>query len=209
MDSLILIIFVCIALPLLLSLGLVDNKARLTIGFIILGAFMCLFVSSVNSLIVEAVNESSYYVKTNITPITEEIVKALPVLLFAFLISDRRDTLITLAMAVGIGFAVVENILVFIQSGAEYGIFWAVRRVFGASLMHGLCTSMVGFGISFVRKHRKLFYTGTFALLVTAMAYHSVFNALVMSDYADFGFLLPVLTYVLIVFYLYKTRKRN
>lgn len=201
MDNLIYIIFACMALPLLLSLALVDKKSKLVIGFIIIGAFMCVFVSELNSIAKALSGESIYYVTTNLTPITEEIVKALPILMFGFLFSDKKETLISLSVAVGIGFAIVENIYIFVQAGSSYTLLWAIRRVFGASLMHTLCTSAVGYGISFVKKKKKLFYTGTFALLIVAMVYHSIFNSLIQSEMVNLGLLLPVVTYIPIVLY--------
>jgi len=209
MDYLIYIIFICIALPLLLSLILMDNKGKLLVGFIIMGAFMCVFVSEVNTILSDASKQNLYYVTTNITPITEEIVKAIPILIFAFAYSDDRPTLISLSMAVGIGFAIVENMFIFTQSGAVYSLFWAIKRVFGASLMHALCTALVGYGISFVRKRRKLFYTGTFALLVSAIVYHSTFNALIQSPKPTLGLLLPVVTYIIVIFRMYKLSKKE
>ena len=62
--------------------------------------------------------------------------------------------------------------------------------------MHGMCTLLVGVGISFVRKRSKIFIVGTFALLSTAITYHGIYNILVQSDYKIVGVLLPIATYV-------------
>ena len=63
----------------------------------------------------------------------------------------------------------------------------------GAALMHGICTSFVGMGMSYVKKRRKFFFCGTFALLITAIIYHGIFNTLVQSDYKIFAFIMPSL----------------
>jgi uncharacterized PurR-regulated membrane protein YhhQ (DUF165 family) len=62
--------------------------------------------------------------------------------------------------------------------------------------MHGMCTLLVGVGISFAKKRSKIFVVGTFALLSTAITYHGIYNMLVQSDYEIIGFLLPMATYV-------------
>jgi len=209
MDNLIYILFVCIAIPLLLSLGMLDKKSKLIVGFIIIGAFMCMFISEVNGLIRAHSDKSLFYITTAFTPITEEIIKALPVIIYAFAYSDKRETLISVSMAIGIGFAILENAFIFVNSGASYDILWAVKRVFGASLMHGLCTSMVGIGVSYVHKRRKLFYTGTFALLVTAIIYHSIYNVLVQSNYPNWGYFMPIITYIPILLITYRERYTN
>ena len=62
--------------------------------------------------------------------------------------------------------------------------------------MHGICTAAVGYGMSFVKKRKKLFYCGTFALLAMTGIYHGIFNMLVQSDYRYLGFVLPALTFI-------------
>jgi len=214
MDNLIYVLFVCIAIPLLLSLAMLDKKSKLIVGYIIIGAFMCMFISEVNGLIRSLTSESLFYITTSFTPITEEFIKGLPVLMFAFVYSDKRDTLISISMAIGIGFAILENAFIFVSSGSSFDLIWAIKRVFGASLMHGICTSLVGIGVSYVHKRRKLFYTGTFALLVTAIIYHSIYNVLVQSNMPNLGYFLPMITYIPVILLnkkvnLFKPKKEN
>ena len=54
-------------------------------------------------------------------------------------------------MAVGIGFAVLENAFYLLNSDS-FNMVDAIVRAFGAGLMHGMCTLLVGVGISFVKK---------------------------------------------------------
>ena len=93
-----------------------------------------------------------------------------------------------------------ENTVILVQSLVQdvgsVTIGWAIIRGFSTALMHGVCTMAVGFGISFVKKKKKLFYCGTFALLVMAMIYHGIYNMLVQSDYRWLGFVLPAVTYI-------------
>ena len=210
MDNIIYILFICIVVPLLLMLGLLEKKSRLTIGFMIIGIFMCLFAAELNGFMRQLLNDKSlFYITTTITPVTEEIVKALPVLFFAFVISDKREQLISISMAVGIGFAILENTYILVNDADSVSVFWALVRGLGAGLMHGICTAAIGIGISFVHKKKKLFYTGTFALLSTAVIYHAIYNSLVQSDYKYLGFLLPVLTYIPIIIALAKSKKKQ
>ena len=199
MGNLNYILTICIMVPLIMMLFLLEKKARLTIAFFLTGIFMCLFVSEVNGLLLRVFSDDMYYVTTTITPITEEIVKALPILFFAFVISDNRRDLITASMAVGIGFAILENMIILIGNIEGTSLLWALSRGFGAGLMHGICTAAVGIGISFVTKKRKLFIVGTFALLVAAIIYHALFNVLVQSDFPYAGIILPVITYIPII----------
>ena len=84
----------------------------------------------------------------------------------------------------------------------------AIIRAFGAGLMHGMCTLLVGVGISFVKKKSKIFVTGTFALLSTAITYHGIYNMLVQSEYRTAGFLLPISTYIPFMVWRIKKKKQ-
>ena len=144
-----------------------------------------------------------------VTPITEEILKAIPILIFAVVLSAKKEALFTASMAVGIGFAVLENAF-YLLSYSSFNMFDAIIRAFGAGLMHGMCTLLVGVGISFVKKKSKMFVVGTFALLSTAITYHGIYNMLVQSDYRGIGYLLPIATYIpFVVWRIIKIRRKN
>ena len=111
-------------------------------------------------------------------------------------------------MAVGIGFAVLENAYYLLNS-PTFNMIDAIVRAFGAGLMHGMCTLLVGVGISFVKKQPKIFLVGTFALLSTAITYHGIYNMLIQSDYQAIGVLLPISTYIPFVVWRLKKKKQK
>ena len=196
MVSLMYILFICIVAPLSMMLFLLDKKPRLIIGYMIIGMIACVFISEINSVLLSLFNDDIYYVTTNITPVSEEIIKALAVVYFAFVVSDDRNQLLTISLAVGIGFAIMENSYILMNNVENVNYIWAIIRGFSAGFMHGLCTAAVGYGISFVRKKKKLFYTGTFGLLIAAVIYHSIYNTLVQSQFDYLGFILPMVTFI-------------
>jgi RsiW-degrading membrane proteinase PrsW (M82 family) len=157
-----------------------------------------------------------FYLTTNITPMTEELIKALPVLVFAIFISSERQKLLTIAFMTGLGFALLENGTILVETVVVQGsvdILWALIRTLGAGLLHSLCTTAVGVGISFIRDQKKMFLCGTFALLSMAIVYHSVYNSLIQSDYKYLGAAMPMLTYlvvivILVIVYKKKINKR-
>ena len=152
---------------------------------------------------------SAFEITIIVTPITEELLKTVPVLVFATAMCPKKETLFTASMAVGIGFAVLENAY-YLLNDASFNMLDAVVRAFGAGLMHGMCTLLVGVGISFVNKRRKIFVVGTFALLSTAITYHGIYNMLVQSSYEIAGFLLPLSTYIPFVMWRIKSlRSKN
>ena len=209
MDNLIYILFVAIFVPILLMTCLVEKKARHPLIFVLIGIFVSVFASEVNGVMVDLLPLSTFEVTIIVTPISEEILKALPILFFATLLSPKKEAVFTAAMAIGIGFAVLENAF-YMLNYTSFNMIDAIVRAFGAGLMHGMCTLLVGVGILFVKKKRKLFVVGTFAMLSTAITYHGIYNMLVQSDYQIIGYLLPIATYIpFMVWRIRKIRRKN
>ena len=162
MGNLIYILFVSIFFPLFLMMLLVEEKARLPIVFVLAGIFISVFASEVNGALLNVLDISYYDATIMLAPITEELLKAFPILFYAITFSDKKEKLFTASMATGIGFAILENAYYLIKNYETFSMLSALIRGFGTGLMHGMCTLFVGFGISFVRKRRKLLHTFRF-----------------------------------------------
>ena len=206
MDNLIYILFVSVFVPILLMACLIEKKARQPIIFVLIGIFASVFAAEVNGLMCELLPMSTYEITIIVTPITEEILKAAPILIYATALTAKKESLFTASMAVGIGFAVLENAY-YLLNNASFNIIDAVIRAFGAGLMHGMCTLLVGVGILFVKKKKKLFVVGTFAMLSTAITYHGIYNMLIQSEYSIVGALLPIATYI--PFFIWRLRVKH
>ena len=202
MENISYIVFICFALPFLLGIPIVRKQTRQVLLFTFIGMCCCLFISEVNGLINSLIGQNLFYVTTNITPLTEELIKMLPILIYAIFISSERQALLTIAFMTGLGFALLENSTILVETVVVHGsidILWALIRTLGAGLLHSLCTTAVGVGISFIRDQKKIFLCGTFALLSSAIVYHSVYNSLIQSDYKYLGAAMPMLTYLIVV----------
>lgn len=194
-EYLVVTVFVCLLVPMVFILGFLKGSSRTALGYMIIGMTVGLVASQVNTMILEAVQERSYVV-TNLTPISEEVLKSLPVLFYCFAVSSKKQRIVPIAASVGIGFAIFENITVLLQSGKPE-LLWVFSRGIGAGLMHAICTSAVGFGMSIVGYRKRLFIPGTFSLLALAVIYHGVFNSLVeMESLKYLGICLPIVTYL-------------
>lgn len=195
MDNIIYILLVSVSIPIILMTALVDKRSRFSLLFMVIGIFVSAFASEINGLLLSKLPMDVYNITVVITPITEEILKAIPILYYAVIISDKSEKLFTAAMAVGVGFAVLENSY-YMLNFPDFNMMNAIIRAFGSGLMHAMCSLLVGVGISFVRKKRKLFVVGTFGLLSTAIIYHGIYNILIQSKYSIVGALLPIVTYI-------------
>jgi len=209
MDNLSYILFICLVAPLALMFLILRRRSRLLVGYMLIGVFVSLFVSELNTILLGLFSNDVLYVTTTITPISEEIVKALPILFYAIVFSDDRDKIMPIAFALGVGFAMFENMVVLVQNVETVTIGWAIIRGFSTALMHAVCTIVVGYGISFMKKRRKLFFCGTLALLALTMIYHGIFNMLMQSKFQYIGSFMPGATYIPILNLQYQYYKKK
>ena len=203
------IIFICFAVPLALMLPIIKGQSRLLILFMLIGAFMAVSTSEINGVLSLLFQLPVYDVSLRIAPVTEECMKALPVLVYAFLFSDDKKIVLPLAMSLGIGFAILENTYYLINSFQQINLLWALIRGISCSLVHGLCTYLVGCGILYVRKEKRLFFAGTFGLLAVAVTFHAIYNLLVWSKWNVAGVLLPIVVYGFILPFIYSKKLKQ
>ena len=208
MDNIIYILFISISVPILMMTLLIEKKAREPVLFVLVGIFVSMFASEVNGLLSQLIPISMYRVTIAITPVTEEVIKALPILYYAIVISDKKEQLFTASMATGIGFAVLENAY-YLLNYPNFSLLSAIIRAFGSGLMHGMCTLLVGIGVSFVKKKKKMFAVGTFGFLSTSIVYHGIYNILIQSEYKLIGALLPIFTYIPFIIWRIKSKKNS
>jgi len=199
------VIFICLAVPLTLMLPLLKGQSRLLICFMLIGSAVAVSAAEINTVLRIFLGLDVLDVSLRMAPVTEEVLKALPVLLFALLGSDEEHQVLPLSMAVGIGFAILENTWYLLGNLSAVTLGWAFLRGISASLMHGICTFLVGCGILYVRKEKALFYTGIFGLLTAAITLHATYNLLVASPWDIVGFLMPVVIYLIAQCFLHRS----
>lgn len=197
------IIYLCLTIPLLLMLPLLQTQSRLLIGFMLIGSSIAVSVSEINTMIQMIADLNSLQISLQIAPITEEIMKAIPILIYAAFLNDDPKKLLPLSMAVGIGFAILENAYILINNIQSVSILWAMIRGISTSLTHGMCTFLVGCGMTYIKKQKKLFYTGTFGLLAVAITFHATFNLLINSHFAYYGLIFPIVVYLISQWYMH------
>lgn len=206
MENASLILAIFMMAPLGMMLFVLNGRARTVGAFLLAGIFMALFAGEIDGYILSATSLSIESVTENITPIVEEILKAIPVVFVAFLLKPDRALLIECSVSVGIGFSLLENVYLFIQS-PDVSVGWALIRGYGSGLMHAVCTLAIGYAMSYVISKHKLFFTGSLAALSVSVIYHSIYNIIVQSEYSLFGILLPICTYIPLLIILKRRNK--
>ena len=207
MDSMSYILFICIAVPLGMMLIPIEKQSRKIVIALLMGMFLCLFVSEVNGLLLRVTKSTMLYLTTNVTPITEEFVKVLPVIYYAYIFSDDEKSVTTVAFATGVGFAMLENIIILMQHLASANFIFAMIRGFSTGLMHSITTMLVANFVPYIHKKKKLFLCGVLCSFNLAVVFHSVFNLLVEAESAVanyIGYFLPVSIYMVINIFVLK-----
>lgn len=182
-----------------MMLFIFKGRSRALLGFLLAGIFTCLFAGEINGLIRNGTGLPLRFLTVNITPVVEELLKAIPILFIAFLYRPKRQFLLEASIAVGVGFATMENTCLLFTASSALSAGTILARGFGAGMMHGVSTLAVGYSMTVVSSDRKLSYTGTVAALSAAIIYHSIYNIMVQSVYPLLGILLPIATYIPLV----------
>lgn len=209
MGNLNLIFFISFALPLIMSFFVCKNRVRAANMFLLIGMCVCLFCGELSAVVLRALPYDKRFFTSNITPFFEEVFKAFPILVYVFVYKPERHKLYECAVMDGIGFAVLENAFILGGSAAYVSVVDALMSGLGGGIVHGLCTLAVGYGMSLVYTKRKLFYTGTVAMLAIATIYHATYNIIVQSTHLWMAGLLPVITLVPVLILMDKTEKRR
>lgn len=196
MENLSLYIFIGITVPLSATVLICRGNSRLSMLFVVIGMLVCLFAGEVNALLYRVSLLPMNFYAVNVSPLIEELCKSVPLFLYAYILHPKKQTILQCAVSLGVGFAIFENTAVFAQSYAALRFLDVLMRGFGSGLMHAITTLWIGSGIILIFLNRKLFYTGSAAILITAAIFHSIYNALIGSRLEIAGLLLPVSTLI-------------
>ena len=208
MVQMILILFICITIPVFMSLFVLKKNSRISMLFFLIGIFVCLFAAYLDGFLESVTELGRFHMTYTVTPVVEELMKAFPLILYCQLFEPNKRSLLEASIMIGIGFSVLENAYILASNVESVTLAWALVRGIGAGMMHGLCTLMIGYGLTYVRIRKKLAFTGTIGLLMLAMMYHASYNLLIQSDYKFYGIIMPLVTFIPIVFIRSRGRKR-
>jgi len=136
----------------------------------------------------------------NVAPVVEEFFKMVPLLYFLLLPrrSRQMERVVSLGMATGIGFSILENSLYLTTaSSAMTRVFvgYMFLRSVSTSVMHGATTATVGYGIAALRRSGSLMLPPLFGLFALAVTCHSLFNLYINSHLKIIGMFFPLLAY--------------
>lgn len=185
-------IFVCLALPLILSLLFTRGRARSFPLFVVAGMSVCLLSAYVSSFFMGYCGADARVAVIEITPVCEEILKLLPLLFYLLIFEPKPRELPGAALAIAVGFATFENVCYLTENGAEDFAFLLIRGI-SAGALHILCGVLSGYGIAYVFRRRWLALTGTVGILGACIGFHGIYNLLITAQgvWKTAGYLFP------------------
>ena len=209
MENMNLTMYICLMIPMSMMLLVFKGRSRMLCGFLMAGMFVCVLSGEINGLLTNVYQLDEQMVAVNFAPLVEEIAKAIPIVFISFLLRPKGQELAEYALAIGVGFATMENVCVLMEtSTVSFG--YAVLRAIGAGVLHGVCTLIVGLAMRTVITEKAVFFSGTLAALSIAVIYHSIYNMLITSRYMAVGVVLPLVTFVALLVGSYRMfKKRN
>ena len=129
-------IFLCLALPMLLSLLFTSGSPRRFTLFVVLGMATCLLSAYVSSFFMGRHQCSAVTTAIEIAPVCEEILKLLPLLLYFLIFEPDSHKLTPAAIGIAVGFATFENVCYLTENGAGSFVFLLIRGM-SAGALHG------------------------------------------------------------------------
>lgn len=149
--------------------------------FVLLGMAAYLVSTYVTNVFTVYYGTTERLASIEIAPVCQEIIKFIP-LLFFFLIS-RPDPgeLVPAAITIAAGFAILESVFYLVENSGEVITFLLIRGIASVAL-HVLCGMLIGFGSSYVFRHRWLMLTGTVGLLGACIGLHAIYDLLILAD---------------------------
>lgn len=111
-------IFLCLAVPLILSMLFRKGKQRTFTTFVILGMGCCLLSAYVSSFFAGYYHAGTAAAVMEITPVCEEVMKFLPLLFYLLVFEPDKQEVISPAIGIAVGFATFENVCYLIENGA-------------------------------------------------------------------------------------------
>jgi RsiW-degrading membrane proteinase PrsW (M82 family) len=155
----------------------------------------------------------------SLSPLLEEFFKALPIIIPALIgIKNNDEDLLVCAMASGIGFSVIENLVhgnlgnlpftftnvwsmlvsFFSTPHTPADVLSVLFQSFSSSLMHGCTCAIIGYGIVLIRNFdRHALPTLLFGFYTIAVTIHAIFNLMLTPAYQQTG---PVIDFIFPVF---------
>lgn len=186
-------ILLCMMVPFLIMMFFTTHDVRRFCIAFLLGMTVSLLSAYINSFYLYMIGYSLEEGVRLVTPIIEEIMKCVPVVLYlVFFVPDNKQ-LLDFAATVAIGYATFENFCYISASGAEQ-VYYVLIRGFAVGVMHLVTGLIIGMGLASVRRYQSIMVSGCAGVLSFTIVFHALYNLLVSVEGLprQIGFAFPI-----------------
>lgn len=189
-------------IPLAVLFFVVKREMRIPMLFLIIGLFIGVLAAYGNNTIETIYGYTNLESSLYVAPVVEELLKAAPLLLLFFIKKPDYRTALIAAVAIGVGFATIENITYMLYYNVN-DIGFILIRGLSAGLMHSMTLVILTLVIYNLSKYKYGSVTILVGILSFSMLFHGLYNLLVNSGItvaATIGYILPpVLTFIYLI----------
>lgn len=198
--------YVCLAAPMLIAIISLRKEGQRSLFFVLMGMTACLLSAYISSFIAGVMGLELSAAVYELSPVVEEIMKAMPVLFYLLVYEPDKRSAVTCTLMLAVGFATFENICYLTAFGSA-DLLRLVIRGFSTGAMHIVCGMAVALGLFFLWDQVWLQVVGGFALLCFVITFHAIFNVFVSQTGIVFwvGSMIP-LTLVLVYHLFFRKR---
>ncbi|HJJ29127.1 MAG TPA: PrsW family glutamic-type intramembrane protease [Methanocorpusculum sp.] len=185
---------ICIAAPLILMCFIQQDKhSRFLVLYLIAGLIAGVLSGFGNSILALLTNATSMQTVLYIAPVVEEIMKAIPILILFLAAKPTFQEVIGIGVAVGVGFATLENII-YLHTAASLNLGFILVRGFSTGIMHAMTVALLVAALSFITRSKVTLLLGALGALSVSVSLHGVFNLFVNGKefWPYLGYALPM-----------------
>lgn len=192
-------IFLGTIVPIIFLIVILRGENRLVMIFFAWGLVAFMLSLTINNAILTAQRTDIATLSVTWAPVVEELFKALPLVYFFLNSKERRFPVVYFAFAAGIGFSILENCTYLLNNFGSTAspLYYIVLRSITTSLLHGILTAVIGYGIMLLRRLKVLKFPLLFGLFSVAVILHGLFNIYIGSELKIVGLLMPILFYLI------------
>ncbi len=192
-------IFLCIAVPMVVSLFFTHGDVRRYVAAFFLGMGVCLIAAYVSGFLGMVAGMEANDTSIFISPMVEEMLKFLTLLFFMVLFMPGDQVLTMLAVSIGTGFATFENSCHILTTGAG-SLPYILIRGFSVGIMHVASMLALAIWLIIAKRLKAFTFSAVVGGLSLAMIFHALYNLLVSEPgiTMQIGYLMPSLAAVLL-----------
>ncbi|WP_407451253.1 PrsW family glutamic-type intramembrane protease [Fibrobacter sp.] len=192
-------VLICIAVPLAISSFFIQGGARRLVFAFLAGMVVCIFSAYVAGFIQITSGLNAKDISIFLSPMVEESMKLLLVLLCIYVFEPSGKGIELLAVGVGAGFATFENYCVLLSSDTQQLTYMLIRGL-AVGVMHIVTLVALAKGFLLLKSFKVFNFAGIAGILSISVTVHGLYNLLVSSPGVSsyIGYVMPMLCAVLL-----------